>query len=112
MNPCNIYWNDNDRTNNIDIRNEEEINFVRDCITKFYEQLLNLLKNNIRPGLHEQLENEYYNIINNYREKNIIYQINIMITTEKYKLPTLVINEKILKILEIMRQKADDCCLK
>ena len=104
MNPCHIYWNDIDRTNDITIHNEEEINFVSDCIYKLYKQLLNLIKKNIRNKLlHPQLEVDYYNIINNYHRENISYELHKM-TTEKYNLD-LAINPKIIEILEIMRQK-------
>ena len=106
MNQCAIYWKDIIRANNIDISNKKEILFVEECISKWYKQVLNLLQKNISQRLHKNMEFDYYKIINNYHDKNIIEQINNM-TTEKYNLP-LCINPIILDILEILRKKVLD----
>ena len=100
MNECAIYWKDINMTNNIDISNREEILFVEECISNWYKQLLNLLKKNISPILHKVLEIDYYRIINNFHDKNIIVQVS-NITTEKYNLPPLHINPQINNILEM-----------
>lgn len=103
MNPCYIYWNDIERTKHIDISNKEEIEFVKDCVNKWYSQTLNLIKNNINKRLHKNLTIDYLSIINNYHDIDIINPISKM-TSKKYNLD-LVINPFIIEILEILRQK-------
>jgi hypothetical protein len=103
MNPCYIYWTNIERSKNIDISNKEEMEFVKDCVNKWYSQTLNLIKNNINKRLHKNLTIDYLSIINNYHDIDIIDPISKM-TYEKYNLQ-LVINPFIIEILEILRQK-------
>jgi hypothetical protein len=120
MNPCHKYLNDYNKIKKIDIRNEDEINFIKkDCLDRIYRQILNTFINDLQQfnrmsnqkfiTLKNKFEAGYNYIINEYLGDNITNEFKkffvLFCTENNCIIPEIEIGPKMSNVINLFRQK-------